>query len=98
MRLHHGDEGIQYQGGVGGLAVPAQRVIKQWNKGRQADLDVFAHWHTSGFPGAYVSIGSLIGYSPISIGYKVEAEEPSQTFMLFEKKRFITAYHRVYVR
>jgi len=98
LRLHHGDEGMSYQGGIGGLAVPAQRVIKQWNKGRHADLDIFGHWHISQFPGAYVSVGSLIGYGPVSITYRVEAEPPQQTFMLFEKKKFVTAYHPIYVR
>lgn len=98
IRLHHGDEGIRYQGGVGGLAVPAQRAIKQWNVGRKADIDIFGHWHTSEYPRTYICVGSLMGYGPVSITYRVEYEKPQQAFVLIEKKRWISAYHKIYVR
>jgi len=98
LRLHHGDQGIRYQGGVGGLAVPAQRAIKQWNIGRRADLDVFGHWHQSEFPRSYVCVGSIIGYNPYAVTIRAEAERPQQAMMIFEKKRWITGYHQLYVR
>jgi len=98
LRLHHGDEGIRYQGGVGGLAVSAQRAIKQWNVARKADLDVFGHWHSSEYPRTYVAVGSTLGYSPLSVAYRTEFEAPQQAFVLFEKKHWVTAYHKIYVR
>ena len=98
IRFHHGDEGIRYMGGVGGLAVPAQRQIKIWNKGRNADLDIFGHHHTSEFPRNYIAVGSLMGYSPFSITGKYEFERPQQVLVTIEKKRWITGYHPIYVR
>lgn len=98
IRFSHGDEGIRYQGGVGGLSVTANRSIDKWNVGRRADLDVFGHHHTSSHPRRYVSVGSVIGYSPFSLAGKYEYEEPAQTIILLETARWETAYHKVYVR
>lgn len=40
LRFHHG-HGLKYQGGIGGLFIPAFKAISQWNKGRNADWDFF---------------------------------------------------------
>lgn len=98
LRFSHGDEGIQYQGGVGGLSVSANRSIDKWNVGRKADLDFFGHWHTSEHPRRYVAVGSVLGYSPYALAGKFEYELPAQALVLFEKNRWETAYHRLYVR
>lgn len=98
LRFTHGDEGLNYQGGVGGLAVPAQRAIKQWDIARKADLTIFGHWHTTEHPRAYVAVGSALGYSPLSLRYRTEYEPPMQALLLFEKTRWETAYHKLYLR
>lgn len=98
LRFSHGDEGIQYQGGIGGMSVTANRTIDKWNVGRRADLDVFGHHHTSEHPRRYVAVGSVLGYSPFSLAGKYEFELPSQALLLFEKDRWETAYRKVYVR
>lgn len=97
-RLTHGDEGLNYQGGVGGLAVPAQRAVKQWDKGRPADLTVFGHWHTSELLKNYLAVGSLLGYSPLSLAYRTEFERPQQAMLLVEKELGITGYHPIFAR
>jgi len=39
IRFHHGDA-IRYAGGVGGVTIPLRKKIAQWNKRRQAYLDM----------------------------------------------------------
>ena len=97
-RLTHGDEGLSYQGGVGGLAVPAQRAVKQWDKGRPADLTIFGHWHTSEYLKNYLAVGSLLGYSPLSLAYRTEFERPQQAMLLVEKNLGVTGYHPIFAR
>ena len=65
-RFHHGHQ-INYQGGVGGITVPVNKGIAQWNKARHADLDVFGHFHTKFDGGNFVSNGCLIGYSAYAV-------------------------------
>ena len=97
IRIHHGD-GIRYQGGIGGLTIPMNKAIQEWNTGKQATLDVFGHWHTSINTGQFVSNGSVIGYSPYSIWIKAKYEKPSQTGILLNKKKGITSTDKIYVR
>jgi len=40
LRFHHG-HAVRYAGGVGGIFIPVNKAIAQWNKGRRADYDVF---------------------------------------------------------
>jgi hypothetical protein len=42
IRFHHGFN-IKYQGGVGGLYIPLNKAIGQWNKAKPANLDVLGH-------------------------------------------------------
>lgn len=97
LRMHHGDY-IRYQGGVGGLTIPMNKAIAEWETGKHANLDVFGHWHTFINTGNFLSNGSVIGYSPYSIKIKAKYEQPMQTAVLFDKDRGITAVNRVYVR
>ena len=85
IRWHHGHQ-IRYQGGVGGLTIPVNKAIAQWNKARHADLDVFGHWHTKFDGGNFICNGSLIGYNAYAVSIKASFEKPSQTFFLVNKK------------
>jgi len=85
VRWHHGHQ-IRYQGGVGGLTIPVNKAIAQWNKARHADLDVFGHWHTRFDGGNFVCNGCLIGYNAYAVSIKASFEKPSQTFFLVNKK------------
>lgn len=40
IRFSHGHN-VRYAGGVGGITIPVNKAIAQWNKARNVDLDVF---------------------------------------------------------
>jgi hypothetical protein len=85
IRFHHGHQ-ISYKGGVGGLTIPVNKAIAQWNKARVVDLDVFGHFHTKFDGGNFIANGSLIGYNPYAVSIKASYEKPSQTFFLVNKE------------
>jgi hypothetical protein len=86
IRFHHG-HAINYQGGVGGIFIPAFKAIAQWNKARRADLDVFGHFHQCKDGGNFLCNGSKIGYNPFALSIKADFEEPKQQLFLIDKKR-----------
>lgn len=86
IRFHHGDD-LKYQGGVGGLTIPVEKAIAQWNRAIKADLDVFGHWHQSQQNPKWISNASLIGHNAYAIAIKAGYEPPSQTFFLMDPKR-----------
>jgi predicted phosphodiesterase len=95
IRGMHGDR-FNYQGGVGGLYIPARRHIAGLNKQIKAHVTFFGHWHTSKEDDDWVSNGSLIGPNAYSIGKALDPEPPSQTFLLLDKvrgKRMCTPVH-----
>lgn len=96
FRLHHGDS-LVYKGGVGGLTIPVEKAIANWNKGRVADLDIFGHWHQSQQNPKWVSNGSLIGHNAYSISIKAPFEPPQQTLFLFDSKRGRTGTWPIFV-
>lgn len=85
MRTHHGHQ-INYQGGVGGITIPVNKAIAQWNKARHADLDLFGHFHTRFDGGNFIANGCLIGYSAYAVSIKGTYEEPSQTTFLINRE------------
>ena len=85
VRLHHGHS-VKYGGGVGGIYIPVNKAIAQWNKGRRADLDVFGHFHQLRDGGNFVCNGSLIGYNSFALSIKADYEPPKQAFFLIDRK------------
>ncbi len=87
VRYHHG-HAINYQGGIGGIFIPAFKAISQWNKiTKGIDLDFFGHFHQHKDGGNFVSNGSLIGFNSYALSIKADYEPPNQTLTLFDKKR-----------
>jgi hypothetical protein len=86
VRFHHG-HAIRYWGGVGGITIPVNKAIKQWNDSKHADLDVFGHFHQYLDGGRFVANGSMIGYNAYAIRVKASYERPQQAFFLIDKKR-----------
>jgi hypothetical protein len=86
VRFHHGDF-MQYGGGIGGITIPVNKSIAQWNQAVKADLDVFGHWHQLTFAKNFVSNGSTIGFNQYAISIKAGFEPPQQAFFLIDKKR-----------
>jgi hypothetical protein len=88
IRFHHG-QALRYQGGVGGIYIPVNKAINQWNKSKRADLDCFGHFHQMKNAGTFISNGSLIGWNSFAIRIKADFEKPKQAFFLVDKKYFV---------
>lgn len=85
IRFHHGHQ-INYQGGVGGITIPVNKAIAQWNKAHPVNLDVFGHFHTRFDGGNFICNGSTIGYNAYAVSIKASYEPPSQTCFLINKE------------
>lgn len=85
VRYHHGHQ-INYQGGVGGITIPVNKAIAQWNKANPVKLDVFGHFHTRFDGGNFICNSSLIGYNAYAVSIKASFEKPSQSFFLINKE------------
>jgi hypothetical protein len=80
IRFHHG-HAVRYGGGVGGLTIPVNKAIAQWNRAKKADIDAFGHFHQIFDGGNFVTNGSMIGFNAYAISIKAAYEKPAQ--MLF---------------
>jgi transposase-like protein len=96
VRFHHGHS-VNYYGGVGGLTIPVNKAISQWNKGVRADLDVFGHFHQKMHGGKFIVNGSLIGYNAFALRIKAEFEPPSQTFFLVDARHGVTVHTPIFL-
>ena len=90
VRLHHG-HAFTFQGGVGGLFIPAYKRIDKWNKAKHVNFDVFGHWHQFLDGACFHCNGSLIGYDGRAEALGFGFEPPMQTLLLVDKKRGQTA-------
>lgn len=86
VRFHHG-HAIKYGGGIGGIFIPAFKAVSQWDKGRQANLDCFGHFHQVKDGGKFITNGSLVGFNDFAVRIKADFEEPKQVFFLVDHKR-----------
>ena len=85
LRFHHGHR-IRFQGGIGGLAVPASKYVLRANTAWNADYDVFGHHHQKQKGSRFICNGSLIGYNAYAQDSAFEFEQPSQTYFLINKR------------
>lgn len=95
--FHHGDA-INYWGGVGGLTIPVNKAIAQWQKAQRAYMHFFGHFHQFMWHGGWVSNGSVIGYGSYSLRIKAEYEEPRQAFFVIDRDRGLTRVLPVFCR
>jgi len=86
IRFHHG-HAIRYGGGVGGITIPVNKAIAQWNKSKVAGLDVFGHYHQFFDGGNFITNGSLIGYNTYALSIKASFEKPKQALLLIDRDR-----------
>jgi hypothetical protein len=96
FRMHHGDD-IRYSGGIGGISIPVNKAIAEWNTAWTPYMDIFGHYHQHHDNAFWTCIGSLIGYSPFSIACKGKFEPPSQSMLFIEKKKGKTANLQILV-
>lgn len=85
VRLIHGYE-VKYGGGVGGLTIPLNKAIAQWDKAVRASLTVLGHFHQFFDGGNFLANGSLIGYNTFAQAIKANYEEPKQAFALIHAR------------
>jgi hypothetical protein len=87
LRTHHG-HAIGYGGGVGGITIPVNKKIANWNinNPRTPNLDLFGHFHQYIDSGTFVTNGSLIGYNAFANSIGAAFEKPTQAFFLINKK------------
>ena len=85
IRVHHG-HAITYGGGIGGITIPINKAISQWNKLKNVYLDIFGHFHQYVDGGNFVTNNSLIGYNSYALKIKASPSRPAQTFFLVHKK------------
>lgn len=84
VRFHHG-HAIRFGGGVGGLTIPANKAIANWNTSRRCHLDVYGHWHCfSWLPYRFVANGCLIGHNAFADRIKAEYQPPSQSLIVID--------------
>jgi hypothetical protein len=97
VRFHHGD-GLRYQGGVGGITIPVNKAVAQWNKAGEVDFDIFGHWHTHlvNYP-TWISCGSLMGYSEYSVEIKADFQHPTQTWIVIDRDYGLTSALPIFV-
>jgi transposase len=77
VRFHHG-HAIRYGGGVGGITIPVNKAIANWNDGHKADIDCFGHFHQMLDGETFICNGSMIGYSAYALFVKAKFQEPRQ--------------------
>lgn len=94
-RYQHGDR-IMYQGGVGGLTIPANKAISKWNETERAYVDFFGHHHFWFNGESFVCNGSLIGYNAYALGNKCPFQRPCQTFAVMDKQQGLTTVKKIF--
>ena len=85
VRFHHGNA-LRYQGGVGGISIPVNKAIAQWNKSKWARYDIFGHWHQFMYNWNWLCVGSLCGYNAYTISIKGDYQPPTQAFVVMDQE------------
>ena len=81
LRLIHGYE-VKFGGGVGGITIPLNKAIAQWDVAKRASLTALGHFHQLFDGGNFIANGSLIGYNTFAQAIKAKYEEAKQAFFL----------------
>jgi hypothetical protein len=97
LHFHHGDE-ANYQGGVGGITIPLNKAVAQWDQARRCHYHHFGHWHQYIDTGRIVVNGSVIGFNAYAMAIKATPEPAQQAFYLLDSKRGKTAKFPIWVR
>lgn len=82
----HGTE-IGYQGGIGGITIPLNKAVKDWNALIHADVSYMGHFHTFlAHPHAILN-GSVCGFTEYAQNRKCPFQEPQQAFTIVDSHR-----------
>lgn len=97
LHFHHGDE-TNYQGGVGGVTIPVNKAVAQWDIARKCHFHNFGHWHQYIDTDRVAINGSVIGYNAYAMSIKATPEPPRQAFYLLDSKRGKVCKTPIWVR
>ncbi len=86
LHFHHGDD-VRYGGGVGGVSIPLNKRVAQWDRIMQSDYHHVGHFHQYLDGGRWLVNGSLIGYSEYAMSIGANPEPPQQGCYLLDSKR-----------
>ncbi len=86
LRFQHGHM-VKYNGGVGGIYIPVNKAINEWNKGLRVDYDFLGHFHQQVDGNNFMVNGPLVGYNAFALSIKAPWDVPKQTLFLLDKKR-----------
>jgi hypothetical protein len=86
LAFHHGHS-MRYNGGVGGITIPATKQVLRWQQWQRCDYYHFGHFHTQLDLGAYAFNGSVIGPNAYALSIGASPEPPQQSFYLLDSKR-----------
>jgi predicted phosphodiesterase len=86
IRIAHGYQ-VNYRDGVGGIFVPLNKKIKNWETYGKADITCIGHYHDYQSLEYAVVNGSLIGCNPFSLSKGYVYTPPRQAFFMVDKKR-----------
>lgn len=97
LHFHHGDE-INYQGGIGGVTIPANKKVAKWDIARRCHYHHFGHFHQYIPGGRLIFNGSVIGYNAYAMSIGAEPEPAQQTFYVLDSKRGKICKSPIWVR
>lgn len=86
IRFLHGHD-VKFNGGSGGITIPLNKAISQWDKAMPAYLTCLGHFHQRFDGNSFLVNGSLIGYNSFALSIKASAEKPAQQFCLIDRDR-----------
>lgn len=90
IRAFHGQQ-CNYQGGVGDLTIPLNKIIMKWDKTEKADWNLMHHYHRLWMPTANTSLnGSLCGWNSYALSKGFQYEPPLQAFQLLDANKGFT--------
>jgi len=93
---HHGHR-IRYGGGVGGIMIPTNKAIAEWQKGVPCYHYLFGHYHSLSFNPLCTYNGSIVGYNAMARGFKCAPEIPQQAGLLIDEEHGIVDCTRIWV-
>ncbi len=96
LAFHHGHR-MRYNGGIGGITVPAIKAMHRWEQWRECDYYHFGHFHTRLDLGKIAFNGSVIGPNPYGFAIGAAPEPPAQSFYLLDAKRGKTMASPIWV-
>jgi hypothetical protein len=90
IRAFHGHQ-VSYQGGIGDLTVPMNKLIQKWDRTVKADWNLCHHYHRVWLPTSTCSLnGSLCGWNSYAQSIGAAFEPPMQVFHLLDAKKGFT--------